>query len=150
MHKLKILNSREIKKIKEQLQEQFGYSELDYGFLMNEKGKIYLINKEIAQVDISQLRIDTYGMYFGEFKNEQIRLSIEGSQLIGPHATKNILEISKEQSRDWLRGRDLEIETELSAYVLVKSGKDFFGTGRLKEGKLLNFVPKSRRLKIED
>jgi len=150
MHTLKIQNSKEIKNIKKMLEEQFGYSDIDYGFLINNKGKIYIINKEIANIDTAQLRVDTYGLYFGELKNDELRLTIEGSQLIGPHASKNILELTKEESRDWLRGKDLEIKTELKGYVLIKSGKDFFGTGRIRENTVLNFVPKTRRIKIED
>ena len=79
-----------------------------------------------------------------------LRLSIEGSQIMGPYAKKNVLELSKEASRDWLKGRDLAVETDCSGFVIVKSGDDFMGCGKVKDNKLLNFVPKIRRIVCED
>jgi len=32
-------------------------------------------------------------------------------------------------------------------FVIIKHNKDFFGSGKFKDGRLLNFLPKIRRLK---
>jgi len=37
-------------------------------------------------------------------------------------------------------------DTKSKGFVIVKSSNDFFGCGKIKENKMLNYVPKSRRL----
>lgn len=96
MQKLKILNNKEIKGILKLLDNQFGFKEkFDYVFLMSSKNKIYLVNKNIGEIDIEKLRIDAIGLYFGELNHGELRLSIEGSQIIGKKASKNIVELDK-------------------------------------------------------
>ena len=91
MQNLKILNNKEIKRIHGMLEKRFGLQKkIEYAFLINNKEKIYLINKEFAEIETEKLRINSIGMYFGEAKNGEIRLSIEGSQLIGNDCTMNI------------------------------------------------------------
>ncbi|MBN2112037.1 hypothetical protein JW707_02955 [Candidatus Woesearchaeota archaeon] len=147
MQNLKILNKKEIKKILGAIESQWGFrEELDYAFLETEKGKVYLANKEIFSIDLSKLKINSLGIYFAEIKSG-IRLSIEGSQIIGPKATKNIVELNDEEAKQWMAGLDLDKQTECKDFVIIKYKDDFLGTGKqTKEGKVLNFVPKVRRM----
>lgn len=148
---LKVLNSREKKKITEMIGAQWGFRrKLDYAYLMNRKNKIFLVNPAIDRIeDPKKLNIDSAGMYFGELPNEnEIRLSIEGSQIIGPHAKKNIVELEEEEARLWMTGQDLDKETDCRGFVIIKSGTDFLGAGKAKEGKILNYVPKTRRINL--
>ena len=94
---LKILNKKEIKRILEKIKEQFGvYNfEFDYGMLMNKEGKIFLVSKAINKVDLSKLRINIIGLYIERLEKE-IRLSIEGSQIFGKYASKNVYEVTQE------------------------------------------------------
>ena len=39
-----------------------------------------------------------------------------------------------------------QIFTEGKDYVILKSGEDFIGCGRISKGKIFNFVPKNRRI----
>jgi NOL1/NOP2/fmu family ribosome biogenesis protein len=149
MPQLKILNNKEIKQILKQIEQQWG-AELkqDYAFLKNNKNRIFIINKDIEKIDLERLRINSIGLYFCEIDNG-IRLSIEGSQIIGPKAEKNIVEITEEQVKQWLKGEDLEIkENNYSGFVIIKHKNDFLGTGKYKDGKVLNYVGKSRRVSI--
>ena len=85
-------------------------------------------------------------MYFCELGKE-IRLSIEGSQLVGPKATKNIAEITEQQAKQWLKGEDLEIkDNHYSGFIIIKHDNYFLGAGKYKENKILNYVGKSRRI----
>ncbi len=146
---LKILNKKQIKEILSLIKQQWNADlTLDYAFLKDKNDKIFIINKAFAQIDISKLRINSMGLYFAQKMIDGIRLSIEGSQLIGPKAKKNILELTEKQTKEWFQGNDLEIKTELKNYVILKYNKDFLGTGKIKENKILNYIPKSRRLKI--
>src|SRR3989338_1014184 len=111
MLELKIMNSKEIKEIYHLIEAQWGTKlKLDLAFLKNNKNRIFIVNKELSQLDLSKLRINSAGLYFCEIDDKGIRLSIEGSQIIGNKATKNIAEISNEQLKQWLKGEDLEIE----------------------------------------
>jgi len=150
MHKLKILNSKETKEIYKLLKDNFGFEDkLDFAFLMNKDGKIYVVNKEIKKIDFSNLRVDAIGMYFAEIKDGELRLSIEGSQLIGPKATKNVVELSKEEMIKWLKGFGFEKNIKNGFYIM-KHGNDFMGTGKCSQGKIYNYVPKARRISSID
>jgi len=88
-------------------------------------------------------------MYFCELRGNEIRLSIEGSQIVGPKATKNIVEIDNDQVKQWLKGEDLEIkENNYSGFLIIKHNNYFLGTGKFKDNKILNYVSKSRRVNV--
>lgn len=150
MPELKILNSKEIKEIFGLIEEQWGAKiKLDYGFLKNQKNRIFIISKDISRIDISKLRLNSVGMYFCEIDPKGIRLSIEGSQIIGPKATKNIIELSEEETKKWFKGEDLEKECkECSGFVILKNKNDFLGNGKYANGRILNYVGKMRRVSL--
>ena len=148
MPELKILNSREIKEIYGLIEKQWGAKiKLDYGFLKNLKNRVFIISRDIAGIDTSKLRLNSAGMYFCEIDSRGIRLSIEGSQIVGPKSAKNIVEIDDEEAKKWLKGEDLEKECEdCSGFVILKNENNFLGTGKYSKEKILNYVSKSRRI----
>ncbi|HLC57599.1 MAG TPA: hypothetical protein VJH95_03440 [Candidatus Nanoarchaeia archaeon] len=148
---LKILNSREKKKFLEKLEVAYGIPKLrlDHVFLQTPKGRLYITNRDIEKIPLDNLRINSIGLYFANSSPEGLRLTIEGSQLIGKMATKNILELNKEQSKQWFSGEDINIASAMQGFVLIKHAHDFLGTGRLANGILHNFLGKERRIKIE-
>lgn len=150
MPELKILNSKEIKEIYGLIEKQWGVKiKLDYGFLKNTKNRVFVVNKDISKIDTLKLRINSVGMYFCEMDDKGIRLSIEGSQMIGPKATKNIVELDDEETRRWFRGEDLEKEcADCMGFVILKSKNDFLGTGKYANKKILNYVGKTRRVNL--
>lgn len=144
---MKILNRKEIKRFLNNLKEQFGISslDLDYIFLKTLKDKIFIVSKDLAKLDLKNFkRINSIGLYFAKIEVDGIRLSIEGSQILGKKITKNILEL--ENPTEWLLGRDIENKSDLRGYVLVKHKDDFLGTGKASETKISNFIPKIRRI----
>ncbi len=147
MQNLKILNKKETKQILSIISKQFGCDvELDYVFMKNEKNKIFITNRQISEIDLSKLRVNSVGLYIAEQKDNQIRLSIEGSQLIGPYAKKNVVELNEEQASKWMKGEDLEIEGDYSGFVIIKYKKDFLGCGKYSNGRIWNYVNKIRRI----
>ena len=151
MQNLKVLERKDKKKFLELLKKQFAFDKkLDYIFLINNKNKIFIVNKELVNIDLNKLRINSIGLYIAEFRNDEVRLSIEGSQFIGPNTKKNVLELDDKEARDWLKGNDLEKETNLKGFVIIKNNNDFLGCGKVKENGILNFVPKTRRLNVSD
>ena len=143
----KILNRKESLRLLERIKEQFGIEELklDYGFIQN-KDKIYLISKDLAKINYKELRINDIGLYFCNLEKNGIRMTIEGSQLIGKNATKNVVEISDEELRYWFNGENL-VRKDVSGFVLIKNKNDFLGCGYAKEGIIINYIPKERRAK---
>ena len=73
-----------------------------------------------------------------------IRLSIEGSQLVGPYADRNVVEIT--DARKWLRGEEILTDYQSSMYIIVKCGEDFMGSGKIVNGRLKNYISKTRRI----
>ena len=150
MAELKILNNKEIKEILKLIEERWGAKlKLDYGFLQNNKNRVFIISKDIAKIDTSKLRLNSAGMYFCEIDKKGIRLSIEGSQIVGPKATKNIVELNEEETKRWFKCEDLEKECEdCGGFVILKHNNDFLGTGKYSNGKILNYVGKGRRVNL--
>ena len=147
MQDLKILNSKEKKILLKQIQEKFKTSKLDlnYIFLKNNEGKVFLLSNYFKNLDTKNLRINSLGLYFANISKD-VRLTIEGSQLIGNKA-KNILEINDKQLKEWLKGYDIEIDKKLNGFVIIKNNNDFYGCGFYKDKKILNYIPKERRIK---
>lgn len=151
---LKKLNSRERKRFHQQLQEQFGYSgTLEYEFFLNEnKQKYFILSVDAAAFDTDGMRVETYGLYLARGMPDGLRLTIEGSQLIGPESTKGILELDDTQHDLWMRGNDLIVSDELEGWLLLKHNDDFVGCGKVvkkdiggkKEVTLHNYIPKAR------
>jgi len=145
MQKLKILNSKEVKKISARLEEQYGvFLPKEKAYLLSSNDKLYMINKEFALIDDKNIRIDTLGLYIATISSHTIRLSIEGSQLLGPKATKSVVEI--ENSDSWMKGENISIEKGLKGAIIVKCKDDFLGCGLAKDGILINHIPKERRM----
>jgi len=146
---LKILNKKAIKEILKKIKEQWN-AEIDFKdkvFLQDKENDIYIVNRDISKINLSKLRINSIGLYIAQQMVDGLRLSIEGSQLIGPKAKKNVLELSEKQAKEWLKGYDLEIK-DLKGHLIIKHKEDFLGCGKAKDNKVLNYVPKNRRLKI--
>ncbi|MGV8151077.1 MAG: hypothetical protein ACP5NV_05095 [Candidatus Woesearchaeota archaeon] len=160
MANINVLNSRETKHILEKLEAQYGYvvdkNELDYIFLMNNENRIYVISRDLGLVDYEQLRVDANGVYFGEIYKEMIRLSIEGAQLIGEKATKNVYDLDYDQMIEWIKGNDIDYQDTGKEFVIVrylepKTGRyDILGCGKYNSqtGKIINYVSKSRKLVV--
>jgi NOL1/NOP2/fmu family ribosome biogenesis protein len=159
------LNSKARKQLMQVLFEHYGYptetSQIPYAFMLHTKEmKLFCISLDVAHVPIEDLRINSMGLYFGEYSDNQdeIRLTIEGSQMIGPHATKNVVTLTDEEIKVWLTGQPFAITDALAgqlsnvdSYMLIKNNKgDFFGSGRIKGSEILNFVPKIRRVVVDE
>lgn len=147
---LTILNSKEIKEIRKQLIEQFGIEErFDFVYLRNNKDKLYIVNRDIELLNFEEFWIDSVGMYFGKFQIDGFRPSVEGAQFLYKYATKNVIELTQEQKHEWFKGQDIELNLENeNKMVLVKSGADILGAGKIKNSVLLNALPKARRLNV--
>ncbi|MAG47265.1 hypothetical protein CL617_01550 [archaeon] len=151
MHNLKQLSNKEKKLLIKKIELQYGISSLkiDFLFFKNNDNKIYVINKEFRELNSEKLNISVLGMYFAKFDRE-LRLTTEGCQLLGKFVKKNILELNEEQSNEWLQGHDLEglnFKDVDETFIILKNNEDYIGCGKHTKNKILNYVPKERRIK---
>lgn len=148
MSKLKILNKKELKKINHIIEEQYGAILLnEMVYLLSEKERLYMVNRNFSIIDDKDIKIDSIGLYLGTISKGGFRLSIEGSQLLGPFAKKNVITISNNQFKNWLSGEDINLDEDLFGPYIIKCNNDFGGSGFAKDNKLLNHVPKERRIR---
>jgi len=163
MRHLNFLNSKEYREIAKQINAQF---DADFSFedfvIKSSKDKIYIVSRDLEKIDYKTYNIEQAGLYIAHINDRgEIRLSIEGSEIIGPKAKKNVIDIGK-LSKLWMAGQDIPFKTECEGVVIIKDGDDWLGSGKIiekeaivydSEGKskkeiqqmILNFVPKTRR-----
>ena len=112
--------------------------------LIKSNDKLYMISKELGE--FRDIRFNNVGLYFARILNTEIRLSIEGSQIIGKYATKNIISLNNDEIKRWVGGFDVDTIEMLNGFALIKYKDDFFGSGKVKDGRIINFIPKERRI----
>lgn len=144
---LHILNKRAQKPINAHLQKQFGVS-LDQRFVyvLSNKSNLYMATRMLDILPLMDMHITTVGLYLGEWSHGELRLSIEGSQLFGPSATHNVLDLRSDELLLWMKGEEFPKTGDYTGYILIRHNTDYLGCGRLKNGILLNYIPKTRRL----
>ncbi len=141
----KPMNSKEIKEFHNYLKNQYNSSKkLNYLFF-KKKDKFYIVSKKFKDLKIERLNLNSLGLYIAKEDLGSIRLTIEGSQLIGPKAKKNVLELN--DPTEWMSGNDIITNENYSGFILIKYKKDFLGSGLFNKNKVINFIPKSRRIK---
>lgn len=141
-----VLNARERRAMNAELAARFGGAPDFEVLLQNREGKLFAGSADLGRVDFSRLRIEGVGLAIGRRQADGLRLSIEGSQLVGPHATANILELDEAGLSAWLAGEDVALPGE-DGYFLLRADADFVGCAKRKNDVLLNAVPKTRRLR---
>ena len=144
------LISPQKKKIIKQLNKQFGITKLPYLLLQFGKEKIRLYSGNLSKEELRLLdknsRVENIGLYFANQQQPEIRLTLDGIQLLKPQITKNILSLNDQQAEDWLRGNDLDIKSDRT-FKILKNNEELIGCGKSTGEKITNFVPKERRIK---
>jgi NOL1/NOP2/fmu family ribosome biogenesis protein len=149
----KILNNKKKKEILASVNKKWGCDYTTENAFLISGERVYMVTRDLDKIDFENLRINAMGLFFGTLLDKDFVLSMEGSMLVGPLAKKNIVELSFEELRDWLKGQDLQLPKERvcgSGSLIVKSGRDYAGTAIYSKGILLNQVPKTRRILCAD
>ena len=148
-----LLSPQETQEILLKLNKQFGIQKIPGKLIKIGKERIFLFQGDFSDEQIKNLEkitfIERVGMYVGAIflPTNEIRLSIEGTQIFKDQITKNIFELNKEQLENWMHGQELNIQTNLRGIIIIRHNKDYLGCGKASENKIGNFIPKSRRLK---
>lgn len=151
MTHLKILNQHEKHGITAQLKEQFAIESIQGTIIMLGSEKLFLFSGNLSEEKIRELEacafIERIGVYLGKIIGDEIRLSIEGTQILSSQIKKNTFSLDSQQAEEWMMGRELPIKTGTHGFLIMKHGSDFLGTGKASESKIGNFIPKNRRLR---
>ena len=144
----RILNKKETSRILNKIKEQFNIDEikLNSKLIQNKENKIFLITKDINKINLNKLRINNIGLYIARYDGE-LRLTIEGSQLFGKFAKKNIHEINNDEVKLWMTGNKIKCDKIYNGFVIIKHGNNFLGTGKYKDNEIINYIPKERWIK---
>ncbi len=152
------------KKEKEKLLEKLSYlGNLKTENLFVKTGeKIRMFSGNLDKEEIKKIwrnfMIEGIGLYIiKDFKNkkknfEETRLSLEGLYFFKEQIKSSIVEIDEEQKNKWFKGETITLKEEQkkniqNQIVVLKFGEDFLGTGKIKEEKIYNYLPKERRIK---
>lgn len=149
--KIHFIKSREKRRLLAQLKDQFGITKLPYLLIQSGKEKVRGFSGNLSKEEISLLsrttNIEIIGLYlFKKEKSGQLRLSLDSPHLLKKQISSNIAKISDNQLEEWIRGRDIEIKLP-SGMVVIQHNDDFIGSGISTENKIINHIPKERRLK---
>jgi len=146
---IEIVRKSKKKRILEYLKRRFNFTKkLDFVFFQDSKGRIRVASKDFLKLKTEGMRIENLGLYFGRWDGSELRLSIEGSQIVGRDAKKNVLNLDDEKALEWMSGRNIEVKARVeNGFVILKHNKDFLGSGRFLDGKVVSFIPKERRIK---
>src|SRR3989344_3758426 len=126
---MKLLTPQEKKKLIEQLNKQYGMTEIPFELIR-----------------FGELRIENIGLYFAKQEVEGIRLTFDGIQIFKDQISKNILNLTEEEANDWLRGNEIQINAE-RGFKILKYNAEFIGCGKSTGIKITNYMPKERRIK---
>lgn len=149
----KFIKSSEKRKIEAELEELYGIDSLPE-YLLIEAGKKRIrafsgsLSKEEIMLLSRAVKVELVGIYLISKKDEEARLNFDAVSLLKDKITKNVLEINEEQFQNWIRGQDLELETQRGT-VVIKYKNDFIGVGKSNGEKVFNYIPKERKLKTQ-
>lgn len=149
----KILNRKEIKKIEEIIEKNYGCKVRLCNMFMTGDEKLWIAGEDVNIVALSNLK-NCYriGIYFGRLKrNNKIKLSMEGATIVGRKARKNIAIVGDKEAIKFAEGNDIdeykEIDCEKNNFIIVKRSNDVIGVGILRDDYIENLIPKARRMR---
>jgi len=140
-----VLDGEELEKLKKRLFDRYGITEIPYVILRSGKRKYRAATKEAAKIRKAQL----VGIYVLKETPFGLMLSIEGTQLFGPLARKNVFEIPQGMVKRWMHGEDIEVGSkgELKrGLVIIRSGNLYLGSGLYDGQRIRNLLPKARKV----
>lgn len=146
---MRLLKKKEADNILFELKEAYDHNEdlSSFYYFVNNEGKVWITNNNMQGIGLEGLRVEGLGLYFCFLEKKNIRLSIEGAQLIGSTAKKNIIKISKDDAQEWIRGFNLKNSSSYRGYVIISEDDNILGVGFSDgEGNIRNLVPKKRRV----
>jgi len=118
-----------------------------YGLYLAPKGKVYLGPKSAP----ANIRIVTIGLHIARAEGA-IKPTTNLFQVFGDRITKNVVQLEKDQVKDFVRGNDIllhDVTGQSDGYVHVRYLDYDLGCAHLKGKNLKNMVPKAKRIELK-
>lgn len=148
--RINFVKSSEKRKLLSTLNSEFGITEIPFLLIEAGKEKTRGFSGNMTKEEIQEIneiaRIEIIGCYLFKKEKDEIRLGLDGTNIFSQQIDKNIFEISDSNVEKWMKGQDLEIEAE-HGLKAVRNAGDFFGCGKSTGERIVNFVPKERRIR---
>lgn len=148
--KLEFIKNSEKKRILSKLNEQFGIEKLPFLLIKSGKEKIRGFSGSLSKEEIVKLNeisdVQLIGLYLMKNENNEIRINFDALPILASKIKKNVLEISEEQLKDWLKGNNLFVSIPEGVYA-IKYKNNFLGCGKSNGSVLFNYTPKDRRIR---
>ncbi len=153
MKKIEFINkSKIIEKLKD-----YGIEKLPYLLIKSGKEKIRIFSGHLSKEEITKLRrnvyIETLGLYFAKFDNDQLRLNLDSLHLLKNKIKNKIINLNKTQTKQYFEGKDVEATKEQlkiakeKSYYILKHNEDILGMSKIINNRIRNYLPKERRIK---
>ncbi len=148
---MKFVKSGEKKRLLKELKERFGIEKLDSWILVETgKKKIIGFSGNMTREEIKELieisNLELLGTYLVRKETAVLRLGFDATQILKDKITKNIFELDDSQLESWMNGNNINEKVERGIYVM-RHADDFVGCGISNGEKIINFVPKERRIR---
>ena len=143
---LRTLETDRINLILEYCMERFGINNKtleNYNWYIGSKNRVYIGPEELERIKPESIGISVFRL------DKTPKPTTNFLQLFGIHITKNIVELSSEETIKYCAGKNLNpnLNTE-PGFVIVKHRDRILGCGHWNGSLLKNQIPKSRFCKI--
>ena len=147
-----ILSRHEKDLLIEQLKNRFGIEKLPYLLFKTGKEKIRAFSGHLSRDELNTLfktaTVEIIGIYLvKEEKKNEARLSLDANHLLHEQISKNIFILDEQQAKKWMKGEDIYVDKDLFGFYILKNDNDFMGCGKASQGRMINFIPKERRVR---
>jgi NOL1/NOP2/fmu family ribosome biogenesis protein len=152
--KVELFDNTKKKKVIQILNNNYGITELPWLLIKTSKEKIRAYSGGLSWDELNELaktiHIELVGMPLCSIIDENARINFDAINLpiIKNQIKENFIEITEEELKEWIKGNNIERESNLTApFVLVRYKNDFFGVASNRRTFLQNYVPKERRIR---
>ena len=129
---------------------KYGIKNIPYLIMVTGKEKYRFFSGSLSRIELESLRyinVEGVGLYAARKEGDDIRLTVDGIHALKDQITE-FIELNDEQARNWFLGQDIPIETDKHGFVILKHKGDFIGCGKASIGRITNFMPKERRIRL--
>ncbi len=129
---------------KDYLKSRFGISLPEWLAFEEKGGKILAYVRDVKFIK----NYDTFGIVAGKSTKFGYKPSTEFLQIFGDVSIRNVVFVSRYEAREIAKGKDVEVENHVATdgYVIVMFEGKVLGCGLLRKNKLINQIPKSKRI----
>jgi len=146
---MKPLTNRDKKKIQKQLNQQFGIIKIPNLLIQFGQEKYHIFSGNLSKEELSlldrTLNIENAGLNCIKKQGQEFSLTLDSLTLFKLQITKNIIELTENQTKQWLSGKDLNIQT-ISGWKVLKYKNELIGCAKSTNNILTNSIPKERRI----